>query len=781
MRMAGIKRPIFLALIVMFTVSPTNPALTEEKPEDKKYAINMLWEKAGASRKVLAVFDGKAIVLCEDANRKMSVELLSTETGEDLWINQENDLKNDIAQSDKHYYSSDVKYFESQKLLFIKFDFRNTDLACYKVDSGELLWKWNNDKVLQVPGVIDGNIAYTLRFIFEGYSCSGYLITLDISTGEVAQISSQIEHMNGIAKIFGKFKDKIFIQQEGFIYVYNLETQKFYTLMENDEIYFQASDFVLYKDKIIAHQYFYEDEKCTNSKILAIDINTENVVWNYKGFNVFTISGDVLVFRSYTGCRDDIKKSITFVNLDSGKLIKVFSDYDMDGPSIISNDKYVAIYYSINKKIRIQIFDHEARLLLTTDLMSMQVSMFGIEEFVSSSSKGNLLIIPAKMYVNGKYENNMFCFEIVENPTSIVMKPSLTLDGYSCVYSDWRFQMCAKFDDDGKISDLSMIDASSNADLWMDGSSDLKKQLLGAPKSSLQISIFNNMVYSHVYADGKRASMACHDFVTGKLKWKSALLKDLRLPAATFGGDIFLTSFDENELRLFRIEGNTGKILNKYKLTGQKMPFTVYALTDQRAIIFDGAFAMYHYKTGYNAWRDKTSYSKEMDLRDSFLGEQVFVTVADANDKDCQTMIVGKNLYSGKQIWTVKSDPVMTVWQKQFYSIAGFSCKASPEIRLINSIDGTIAKFGKINPESIKGFSFAKLVPVDSRLALFLQNGENTRLLFFDELLAQIGMWDFVGKRFEDCNSRLGTLFLTFKDAKTNTPEFRSIKIHYSN
>ncbi len=768
---------VIMAIFLAFQTYPI-ALRADDETDDQPLVASFLWEKSDHKWNIIGAFDGKILILTRIDDGKSAFELVDVETGENLWDGEKNDLK-DLGNSWDSYFLHDWGLLKDLKLAFFRYgEYENEKLYCFDAQNGELKWSSLEGQEWNIPIVHEDKTGYSFSTIVPG---TYKLTAFNLTTGEIVSEneldeSALGEHFSGYPYLFGKIKDNYYIYTVEHIYRLNLAKLKLIRLVDYESYYPDKRMFIQYGDQILYVKFGQNNKNdCVPSRIVSLDENGKEK-WSQPISGYPVISGDFLFAKYDNLCGDQKNSFLSAIDMSSGKLINrmpgVF-DYDV---KLVASDDYVGIVsFESGRGSTIDIFDRTLTKLGSIFVESMQLSSGDYSALVDYDNNSKIMFVGEHALFDS---GSLICYMLTKKSEArLELNPAVTEQNVRvvCTYNNNILQVY--MNNEGLISDVKLIDLRDGKSVWIDDPP-LRQLFIGGRIEEISITTIDKQLFAHIYSNGKRLSMACFDIESGKRLWDSSLLKDLKLPTKFYREYFYSSSINDKELRFFEVYLSTGKIKNRFKLTGQKLNYDIVSMNyGQMAVINDGLLSMYHFRTGYNAWRSKDKPAEDFDLATSVVFGDVFMTATGSNDKNCPSKLVGSNFYDNIPIWSLDCDPDIKVKYGHVFVTSGFSCskKDNPQLLQIDPQTGEIMKSNGIDYQPTKETKVT-IIPVNYKIAVFIEEpGKTLWLQYFDEDLQQLGKWEFKGKNLLNSNYRLDTMYLNLKDCLSGFPELQSV------
>lgn len=755
---SGKLKKMFLVVLAVMMIQPVTLGKTLE--EKSKYVTSLVWEKAGYNPRVLAEMDGKALVLFQK-NQELSysyyIEMIDLETGKNLWDGITNDLGGYVKQK---FFSPDWFFLKDSGLLYMKSYYYNTKLTCFDFKTGTKVWQCPKDFDWPLPRCIENGLAYGFAFTKTNTNDLSYIISYDLVSGnEVSKKQMPYEYMHQYV-VFGKINEDLYYRYtyHGSVFSINVNDLSIKKILVDDSLSDPSIDASkIVNGKIIAIKSEFTDECRHLFKIVCIDTTKNKFIWSYNCWETFVISGNNVIFISYEkDCQVKKNYNISFVDIDTGKIVKqVFGNFNVN--TILNcNDEYVAAFTDMYyKKHSLIITDKNGNVLLSEEYN--YVKTFWGEDVLLLADK--YVMLPC--YDDSNRDNyntvTLQCHEIIEYLSSELKLETILETSNQKLLSMYRnFTFQAKIDIDGKIADLSLVDMTTGKDIWPDNNTLLEKVLAGRSLDGLEYAFNNNEMFFSLFESDKKKALACFDILTGKLLWKSEKLKDYQPPTLY----PYVSSFNGKEADVYQLDKRYGWTIKHYYLKNQTKPFSIVGINEIAMVLFDGQYSMFYYKNGSRGWISKDVLPKVANPLNSLLISNVFVSpVAEGN----LVKLVGKDVFTGKVLWSKTIDRAYS-FEKDTVVVT-----SKNEIILMDAKTGKDISSKAFPAELATGYNIKDIKIQNSLVWLIMEKPNKGSFVYlFDKNLELLSQKDFEGKFIGKVFTGLGRIAMTLEnDAKT--------------
>ncbi|NTU60978.1 MAG: PQQ-binding-like beta-propeller repeat protein [Caldiserica bacterium] len=771
-------------MIILASSAPTQADDLDLAPGKSTHKMSELWGRYEGRPVVLATFEDKALIFFPKSSFLPSkVALLDIETGEDLWGNVENDIKT---------FALDIAYIDSNRYLFdvshdiIIFRPRTDSLVCFETNSGKKLWERRSGDHTFLPRFIDGDVAYENILNFHQYDDREFiLISYNVVTGEILSelklTDSELPKYSAFSGyVYGKIGNSLVMWDSENVELFDPVKKTFKHLINTELITYDTSLCVFGNIVVVDKNYFNPGYLYT--KVVAVNADTGKEIWsNITCGEIFKL-GNYVVMKRKT---NDICE-LLFIEPQTGQIIQKFYDKSVDFINRNMESGILKVYYEYKvnrykKRYVIRAFDKKMKELFCLDSDLSTVSTDGSFNYSSILDENHILLNSSKM-TDGKKIDGFVCMKLFESDKAAAKLDQQSNVKDAVLLHSWQnLSVLAGVDENKAITNISCIDASTGEYYWTSAQSQLSDMLTGKKLDEVKLSCYENWICFYKFENGARSAMAGFNIQTGKQDWENKKLKDFELPCLEKeirGYVAFTKEILPKEQRVYTISLDDGRFARQAKFDGQKASFEVLTGNDQRMIVFDGTLAMYHFRTGYQAWRLKTPITDIIRLRQSFICVDVFVR---PGSDDAKTLaITGCDLYSGKTKWTIEADPLFANADNLVLATTGFETKADKTLLVIDANDGKSLKTTKFDNKTFEGFKVKQMFKVgDDYLVLAFKPGFGSRITSFDNNLTQKGLWDFEGKEIVKASQWFGCISVTFVDSSTNHLETVAYRLNY--
>ncbi|MBP7733608.1 MAG: PQQ-like beta-propeller repeat protein [Caldisericia bacterium] len=779
----GIKRKLVCLVLSIAVLMSATPLIAEDGIiKASTHKSSLVWGRYDGWSVVLGTLDGKALILSRQGLSSSKAMLLDIETGNDLWEIAENNLKT--------FASGIISYIDSSEYLFdvshgiVIFRLRTDSLVCFEINSGKKLWERKSGDYMFLPKFIDEDVAYEI-VLNKGNQKDYQFLTYNVLTGET--ISQIVVSETDIPRniyfhgfVYGKIKNWLVLWDEDHVVLFDPAKIEFKHLITTDLISYD--DTLCVFDNIIVVNKNYFNPGYLYTKIVAVNADTGKELWNYIICGLTYKIGKYVVLKRKV---NDVCE-LVFVDPENGKIMHKFYDKSVDYIWYTVESGLLKVYYEykVNKhknRYVMRAFDDQLREVFRYNSdMSMLVTdkRFNFSRILDE----NHLLFQTSKIASGKKVDGIVCMKLIESGKTTAKLDQLSSTNSTILLHSWQnLSILANMDEKKTILSINCIDALTGQSYWSNSQNKLSQILEGKKFDALKLSCYEKWICFYKFENGTRSAMACLNIETGKQEWENKKLKDFELPyviKGVRGYNAFTKEIPPKEQRIYLMSLDDGKFTRYAKLDRQKESFEVLTGNDQRMIVFDGTLAMYHFRTGYQAWRLKTDVSDMEKLKQSFIYGDYFVRPGSDNGKTLA--ITGCDLYSGKTKWSIQADSVFANSDNLVLATTGFETKADKTFIVVDVNDGKTIKSTKFDNKAFEGFKVKQMYRIgDDYLVLAFKPGFGSRIISFDDGLNQTGLWNFEGKEIVKANQWLGCISVMFANSGTNQIETVSYRLNY--